>query len=119
MKQFENIPEELKLLQQWVCHRDRKPFNPVIGDIPVNGRRKGFIEGYKAVRYFTMTGNVYSAVKPINERTEQLKHLFQKYFPDLKSEESVFEAALNISYISPAKDYLSIGLSKDSVFKVL
>jgi len=137
MKQFINIPEELKQLPQWVCHRNKVPFNPVTGasakagqlatwasfedcvnaldgggydgigfefnnngivgidldhviaengslsdeavgivamldsyteyspsgkglhifvkgDIPVDGRKKGFIEMYKAKRYFTM-----------------------------------------------------------------
>jgi len=157
MNQYENIPEELKQLPQWVCYRNKLPFNPVTGapakagqpdtwarfddtvkavgnydgigfefnnngimgidldkviaedstvsaeaaeivamldsyteyspsgkglhifvkgDIPVYGRKKGFIEMYKAKmykakRYFTMTGNVYGGMKPINGRTEQ------------------------------------------------
>lgn len=155
MNQFMNIPEELKQLPQWVCHRNKIPFNPltgaptkagqpdtwasfencvsalhggsydgigfefnnngivgidldhviaddgalsakaveilamlnsyteyspsgkglhifVKGDVPVDGRKKGFIEMYKAKRYFTMTGNVYGKLKPINERSEQV-----------------------------------------------
>lgn len=31
MNRFENIPEELKDLPQWVCHRNKIPFNPVTG----------------------------------------------------------------------------------------
>jgi putative DNA primase/helicase len=31
MNQYENIPEELKLLPQWVCHRNKVPFNLVTG----------------------------------------------------------------------------------------
>ena len=31
MKQYENIPEELKQLPQWVCHKNKIPFNPVTG----------------------------------------------------------------------------------------
>ena len=31
MNQFENIPEELKQLQQWVCHKNKVPFNPLTG----------------------------------------------------------------------------------------
>ena len=199
MKQFINIPEELKQLPQWVCHRNKVPFNPVTGasakagqlatwasfedcvnaldgggydgigfefnnngivgidldhviaengslsdeavgivamldsyteyspsgkglhifvkgDIPVDGRKKGFIEMYKAKRYFTMTGNVYGDEKPINERTEQVKQLFGKYFSDSKSGKSV---GTNNPCISSAKDYLSIGLAKDAVFKAL
>lgn len=144
------IPMELKQLPQWVCHKDKKPFNPltgamakagepntwatfeesinalnkgnydgvgfqfnnngivgidldkvidekgvlspeateivemmdsytevspsgkglhiiVNGDIPADGRRKGFLEVYKAKRYFTVTGNVYGEIKPIRE----------------------------------------------------
>jgi len=199
MKQFINIPEELKQLPQWVCHRNKVPFNPVTGasakagqlatwasfedcvnaldgggydgigfefnnngivgidldhviaengslsdeavgivamldsyteyspsgkglhifvkgDIPVDGRKKGFIEMYKAKRYFTMTGNVYGDKKPINECTEQVKQLFGKYFSDSKSGKSV---GTNNPCISSAKDYLSIGLAKDAVFKAL
>jgi len=197
MNQFENIPEELKQLPQWVCHRNKIPFNPltgapakagqpdtwarfedavkavgnydgigfefnnngivgidldkvivedgavsaealgivemldsyteyspsgkglhifVRGDIPVDGRKKGFIEMYKAKRYFTVTGNVYGALKPINERTEQVKQLFDKYFSDSKSEKS---ADIKNPCISTTKDYLSIGLVKDAVFKAL
>lgn len=142
MNQYKNIPEELKQIPQWVCHRNKIPFNPVTGaaakagqpdtwssygdavkasdnydgigfefnnngivgvdlnkvisedgtlsaeaaeivamlnsyteyspsgkglhifvngDIPVDGRKKGFIEMYKAKRYFTVTSNVYGA----------------------------------------------------------
>src|SRR5690606_6236687 len=88
----------------------------VKGDIPVDGRKKGFIEMYKAKRYFTMTGNVYGDKKPINECTEQVKQLFGKYFSDSKSGKSV---GTNNPCISSAKDYLSIGLAKDAVFKAL
>ncbi len=31
MNQYENIPEELKQLPQWVYHRNKIPFNPVTG----------------------------------------------------------------------------------------
>jgi len=31
MNQYENIPEELKQLPQWVCHRNKIPFNPITG----------------------------------------------------------------------------------------
>ncbi|NLP13181.1 MAG: hypothetical protein GX383_01570 [Clostridium sp.] len=197
MNQYESIPEELKLLPQWVCHTNKVPFNPatgkaakagqpdtwarfvdavkavgnyegigfefnnngiigidldkviaedgtltaeaaeivsmldsyteyspsgrglhifVKGDIPVDGRKKGFIEMYKAKRYFTMTGNVYGELTTIKERSEQVKQLFDKYFSDSKSEKS---ADTNNPCNRTAKDYLSIGLAKDTVFKAL
>jgi len=31
MNRYENIPEELKQLPQWVCHRNKIPFNPITG----------------------------------------------------------------------------------------
>ena len=31
MNQFLNIPEELKRLPQWVCRKEKIPFNPVTG----------------------------------------------------------------------------------------
>lgn len=74
---------------------------------------------YKSKRYFIVTGNVYGDLKPINERTEQVMQIFNKYFSDSKSENSASEAGTNNSCISTAKDYLSIGFSKDAVFKAL
>ena len=202
MNQFMNIPEELKLLPQWVCRKGKIPFNPVTGapakagqpatwasfedaskafnaggydgigfefnnngvagidldhvisndgslseeaveivamldsyteyspsgkglhifvkgDIPVDGRKKGFIEMYKAKRYFTMTGNVYGELKLINERSEQVMQIFNKYFTNAVPINSTMEANIDNSCINTGKDYLSIGLSKDAVFMAL
>lgn len=202
MKRFKNIPEELKQLPQWVCRKEKIPFNPVTGvpakagqpatwanfedcvnaldgggydgigfefnnngfvgidldhviaddgtlsaktveivavldsyteyspsgkglhifvkgDIPVDGRKKGFIEMYKAKRYFTMTGNVYGELKPINERSEQVMQIFNKYFSDSVLVNSTMEAGTNNPNINTGKDYLSIGLDRDTVFKDL
>jgi putative DNA primase/helicase len=202
MNQFKNIPEELKKLHQWVCRKEKIPFNPVTGapakagqpdtwasfedcvnalddggydgigfefnnngivgidldhviaddgslfaeaveivamlnsyteyspsgkglhiiikgDIPVDGRKKGFIEMYKAKRYFTMTGNVYGELKPINEKSEQVMQIFNKYFTNSVSVKATIKADINKSYINTGKDYLSIGLAKDAVFKSL
>lgn len=200
MNQYENIPEELKQLPQWVCHRNKIPFNPVTGapakagqlatwarfedavkavgnydgigfefnnngivgidldkviaeddtmsteaveimamldsyteyspsgkglhifvkgDIPVEGRKKGFIEMYKAKRYFTVTGNVYGELTTIKECSEQVAQVFAKYFSDSKSENSAVNIVNNNPAIEPTKDYLSIGLTKDVVFKAL
>ena len=91
----------------------------VKGDITVDGRKKGFIEMYKAKRYFTVTGNVYGELKPINERYEQVMQIFDKYFNDSVSVNSNQEADMNNSCSNTGKDYLSIGLEKDAVFKAL
>ena len=202
MNQFTNIPEELKQLPQWVCRKEKIPFNPVTGspakagqpttwarfenavnayenggydgigfefnkngvvgidldhviaddgslsteaveivamldsyteyspsgkglhifvkgNIPVDGRKKGFIEMYKAKRYFTVTGNVYGKLKPINERPEEVIQIFNEYFTKSVSVNLTMEANIDNSCSSTGKDYLSIGLSKDAVFKAL
>jgi putative DNA primase/helicase len=200
MNQFMNIPEELKQLPQWVCRKEKIPFNPVTGvpakadqpatwanfedcvnaldgggydgigfefnnngfvgidldhviaddgslsakaveivamldsyteyspsgkglhifvkgDIPVDGRKKGFIEMYKAKRYFTMTGNVYGELKPINEHSEQVMQIFNKYFTNAVPVNSTMETDINNSCINKGKDYLSVGLEKDDALQ--
>jgi len=87
----------------------------VKGDIPVDGRKKGFIEMYKAKRYFTMTGNVYGDKKPINECTEQVKQLFGKYFSDSKSENLLVQTSL----YQFCKGLSFHRTAKDAVFKAL
>jgi len=197
-----NIPVELKKLPQWVCHRNKVPFNPVTGlpakagqpatwasfeecvkalkdgdydgigfefnnngivgidldhvdtndgllseeaneivtildsyteyspsgkglhifvkgDIPVDDRKKGYIEMYKAKRYFTMTGNVYGELKPINERYEQVMQIFDKYFNNSVLTKRTIEANINNACNKKDKDYLNIGLERDTVFKGL
>ena len=91
----------------------------VKGDIPVDGRKKSFIEMYKAKRYFTMTGKAYGELKPINERHEQVIQIFNKYFNDSVSVNSNKEADINYSCSNTGKDYFSIGLERDTVFKAL
>jgi putative DNA primase/helicase len=74
---------------------------------------------YKAKRYFTMTGNVYGELKPINERPEQVMQIFNEYFTNSVSVKSTMEAYINNSCRYTDKNYLSIGLEKDTVFKAL
>lgn len=197
-----NIPDELKQLPQWVCRKEKIPFNPVTGvpakagqsdtwarfedavnafhdggydgigfefnnngivgidldhvvtndgslfeeaveivsmldsyteyspsgkglhifvkgDIPVDGRKKSFIEMYKVKRYFTMTGNVYGDLKHINERSEQVMQIFNKHFINPVSVKSTIEANIDNFCINKGKDYFSIGIEKDTVFKAL
>lgn len=197
MNEFNNIPNELKELPQWVCHRAKRPINPcnnnyakagqpqtwstfdqaitaykknnhdgigfqfnnngivgvdldkvinedgtlkpeaaeivetldsytelspskrglhilVKGDIPSEGRRMGFLEIYKSGRYFTVTGNIYGSLKPIKERTEQLKQVWEKYFSTIKDENKAGITYDTISNSLGIQDkYLNIGLEKD------
>ena len=51
MNQYENIPEELKQLPQWVCHRNKIPFNPATGKAAKAGQSEtweGFEDAVKA-----------------------------------------------------------------------
>ena len=43
---------------------------------PQNG-----LEMYDTHRYFTVTGNVYGEVKPLAERTEEARRVYEKYMP--------------------------------------
>lgn len=49
------------------------------GVLPVGNRRKGNIEMYDSVRFFAMTGDVISNLVDIEERTEEIKELWEKY----------------------------------------
>ena len=40
------------------------------------------IEMYDSGRYFTVTGNIYGEAKPIAERTEMARKVYDKYLPD-------------------------------------
>jgi len=50
MNQFENIPMELKQLPQWVCHRNKIPFNPVTGAPAKAGQRGTWVRFEDAVK---------------------------------------------------------------------
>lgn len=59
------------------------------GNLPVGARRKDCIEMYDSGRFFTMTGNVINPVE-IEERTEQIKPLWEKYL-NIRKENEQFE----------------------------
>lgn len=48
------------------------------GVLPIGNRRKGNIEMYDSARFFAMTGDVLNAFT-IEERTEEVKELWEKY----------------------------------------
>lgn len=53
------------------------------GTLPKGRRRRGNVEMYDSGRFFAFTGNSLHNV-PINERTEQIKPLWEKYVDDSK-----------------------------------
>ena len=56
------------------------------------------IEIYNHSRFFTITGNVYENIKPIEERTEQVKRIYEIYFK--KSSTHKIRTSLNTLSIS-------------------
>lgn len=55
------------------------------GQLPEGARRKGKVEMYSHGRFFIMTGNTYGEPKPIDECTETIKILHQKYLSEPQS----------------------------------
>lgn len=49
------------------------------GVLPQGQRRKGNVEMYDNVRFFALTGNVYEGHCGLNDRTEEIKALHEKY----------------------------------------
>lgn len=74
----------------------------VYGDIPGKGRKhteKG-VEIYKSGRYFTMTGDVYGDLKPIEHRDAEIKALFDELFPQDNKDQVAIDFTLPI--VAPA-----------------
>lgn len=55
------------------------------GTLPDGARRKGKVEMYSHGRFFIMTGNPYGEIRPIDECTETIKILHQKYLSEPQS----------------------------------
>jgi putative DNA primase/helicase len=60
MNQFINIPEELKKLPQWVCRKEKIPFNPVTGAPAKAGMPKTWASFENAVN--TLYGGGYDGI---------------------------------------------------------
>lgn len=58
------------------------------GTLPIGARRKGCVEMYDSGRFFTMTGRTINPVK-IEERTEEIKPLWEKYLNVVKVTQSI------------------------------
>lgn len=88
----------------------------VYGDIPTKGRKNTTrnIEMYKAARYFTVTGNVYGSVKPIERRDKETVSLYNELFPEPENKPT---APRYTPTVTTDKNYLAIGLEKDPKFK--
>ena len=81
-------------------------------------RKKGcFLEIYSEGRYFTVTGNAYGGVKPIERRESELQAVHDEFL--------LHEQAERITYTSPPNPsgtqerFLRLGLERDKVFAAL
>lgn len=88
------------------------------GDIPENGRKhtKRGIEIYKAQRYFTLTGNSFGPVRPIQHRQQELMALYNELFSN-NGLQVLRKTPGEVPQVN--KNYLKIGLEKDSKFNSL
>jgi len=82
--------------------------------INLESNRRGFIEIYNKDRYFTVTGDLYGDLKPIEERTEQLQTVYDKYLK--KAPQKSIQR--NAEYIDD-REYLKNGLVRDDMLKKL
>ena len=93
----------------------------IYGDIPADGRKKKLsdsgeaVELYKNKRYFAMTGKVYHDA-PIAKRQAEISAIYQKYFPTAAPKVAPPPSPV---IQQSGKDYLAIGLEKDTKFRAL
>lgn len=79
------------------------------------------IEMYVTGRYFTMTGNVYEGYSEINECTEAVNAVYNKYLApvEMRTPDPPVATPVYNSDVSGGKDYIEIGLEHDLTFRSL
>ncbi|MDR1558997.1 MAG: hypothetical protein LBS84_04710 [Clostridiales bacterium] len=84
-----------------------------------------FLEIYNAGRYFTVTGNIYGGVKPINLRTTELQAIHDEFLlpePDHEVIIRPLSYSANTAPLDPGSGqewFLKTGLERDKVFGAL
>lgn len=107
-------PEALDIVKRLNSYTEISPSGTglhifVYGDIPEKGRKhteKG-IELYKDKRYFTVTGNVYGDLKPVEHRSTEIMELFDELFPQASKPQVAIDCtkAVNLA-VTPDIDLL-------------
>ncbi len=101
----------------------KKPLPPNQIERIVDGKQKTpEIEMYAEKRYFTMTGNVYENYRTITDATELVQELQEKFGKPTGHPldwDSEISSGFTLDYENRDKDYLSIGLERDSNFREL
>jgi putative DNA primase/helicase len=86
-------------------------------DIRRHRKKDYFLEIYNEGRYFTVTGNVYGNLKPIETRTAELQEIHDKYLLP-EPIKSVINLTPPIASVRQER-FLNIGLARDKVFASL
>ena len=89
-------------------------------DITRHRKKDCFLEIYTEGRYFTVTGNAYNGVKPIETRTAELQTVHDKFLLHGPAQREVTRSPPVAASNSAERDYfLRIGLERDKVFAAL
>jgi putative DNA primase/helicase len=86
-------------------------------DITRHRRKGGFVEIYTDRRYFTVTGNVYGGVKPIEARSAELRAVHDKFLLPAPAQRPVCPTVGQLGH--DASRFLRVGLERDGVFRAL
>jgi putative DNA primase/helicase len=78
-------------------------------------KQGGFVEIYSNARYFTVTGNVYGGFARIEDRTDELQALHDRYLLPKPIQQST--TAIFVDSPQSADEYLRRGLVKDAVLR--
>jgi putative DNA primase/helicase len=89
-------------------------------EIARHRRQNGFVEIYGELRYFTVTGNVCGGVKAIENRTEELQTVHDKFLLPAPAQRAVNRSTPTAASDDAGRDkFLRIGLERDRVFAAL
>jgi putative DNA primase/helicase len=89
-------------------------------DITRHRKKDGFVEIYTEGRYFTVTGNAYGGVKPIETRTAELQAVHDRFLLPSPAQRPVCPSPPIAGQTrNDASHFLNIGLERDGVFLAL
>lgn len=78
------------------------------GHLPAGGRRKGNIEMYDDLRFFTVTGNMLGNCTTVEERTFEITDLYNKYLGNTQSPIAKKIIAEPVEPTNPVAEYIYV-----------
>jgi putative DNA primase/helicase len=82
-------------------------------------KKDGFLEIYTEGRYFTVTGNAYGGIKPIETRTAQLQAIHDRFLLPVPAQSVAYTPLPAFVPTAEQERFLRTGLERDSVFAAL